>query len=165
MMFILYLKLRLCKKLNRFFVEYEIFSKDKIEVKDIANSIAIEETVEIPEDIIPDGFIKNKIVGKVENVKKQSNNSYSVKISYSEKCVGNEILQLLNVIHGNSSMFNNVKVLDIEFNKNLSSIFPGPKFGIQGLRKIFNHRIIFFLHFVYVFFIFDYFRIIFLYFR
>ena len=126
--------------MNRFFVEYEIFSKDEIEVKDIAHSITIEETVEIPEDIIPEGFIKNEIVGQVENIKKQNNNSYSVKISYSEKCIGKEILQLLNVIHGNSSMFNNVKVLDIEFNKNLSSIFPGPKFGIQGLRKIFNHN-------------------------
>ena len=74
--------------MNRFFVEYEIFSKDEIEVKDIANSITIEETVEIPEDIIPEGFIKNEIVGKVENIKKQNNNSYSVKISYSEKCIG-----------------------------------------------------------------------------
>ena len=126
--------------MNRFFVEYEIFSKDEIEVKDIAHSITIEETVEIPEDIIPEGFIKNEIVGKVENLKKHTDNSYSVKISYSEKCIGKEILQLLNVIHGNSSMFNNVKVIDIEFNKNLSSIFPGPKFGIQGLRKIFNHN-------------------------
>ena len=49
-------------------------------------------------------------------------------------------MQILNVIHGNSSMFNNVKVVDIELNKKLSSIFPGAKFGIKGLRKIFNHN-------------------------
>lgn len=58
--------------MNRFFVEYEIFSKDEIEVKDIAHSITIEETVEIPEDIIPEGFIKNEIVGQVESVKKKN---------------------------------------------------------------------------------------------
>jgi ribulose-bisphosphate carboxylase large chain len=126
--------------LSRFIVSYQIYSHDKKEVDDIAESITLEETVEIPKDIVPKGFIQDEIVGRVENIISNKNSSSIVEISYSAKSVGKEILQLLNVIHGNSSMFNNVKVVDIKLNNILSSSFPGAKFGIEGVRKILNHK-------------------------
>ena len=139
MMSILYLKQRHYKKLTRFTVTYQIFSNDKKEIDNIAESITLEETVEIPKDIVPKGFVQEEILGRIENITFNDMLSSNVEISYSNKCVGKEILQLLNVIHGNSSMFNNVKVIDVKLNK-LSKNFPGAKFGIDGLRKIIGHE-------------------------
>ena len=124
--------------MTRFSVLYQIFSKDKKEIDDIADSITLEETVEIPKDIVPKGFIQDEIVGRVESIASYDKFSSIVEISYSIKCIGKEILQLLNVIHGNSSMFNNVKVIDIKLNALLKS-FPGAKFGIEGFRNIVGH--------------------------
>ena len=126
--------------MSRFTVSYEIYSQDKKEINDIAESITLEETVEIPKDLVPKGFIQDEIVGRVENIVSNDKFSSIVEISYSIKSVGKEILQLLNIIHGNSSMFNNVKVVDIQLNNVLPSIFPGAKFGIEGIRKILNHK-------------------------
>jgi ribulose-bisphosphate carboxylase large chain len=126
--------------LKRFTVSYQIFSKDEKKVIDIAESITLEETVEIPKDIVPKGFIQDEIVGRIEEISKINSNSFLTKISYSEKSVGKEILQLLNIMHGNSSMFDNVKVVNIELNKSMNSIFPGSRFGIKGIRKILNHN-------------------------
>ena len=82
MMFILYLKLRLCKKLNRFFVEYEIFSKDEIEYckkfkspyEHFAGKFALKEAV-----------IKsiNEDVGFLEIVTGHTNSKPTVKIKKS----------------------------------------------------------------------------------
>ena len=124
--------------MTRFSVLYQIFSQDKKEIDDIADSITLEETVEIPKDIVPKGFIQDEIVGRVESIASYDKFSSIVEISYSTKCIGKEILQLLNVIHGNSSMFNNVKVIDIKLNA-LLNFFPGAKFGIEGFRNIVGH--------------------------
>ena len=33
-------------------------------------------------------------------------------------------------------MYQNVRVVDVKLNSILNNIFPGPKFGINGIRKI-----------------------------
>ena len=136
-MFIHYLKQRLYN-LERFNVTYEIFIDSEIDAKNIVNSICHENTVEIPSDIVPNDFIKNEIVGKIENIKKDIQ-SFLITVSYSNECVGLEINQLFNIIHGNTSMYQNVRVVDVKLNSILNNIFPGPKFGINGIRKIIGH--------------------------
>ena len=136
-MFIHCLKQRLYN-LERFNVTYEIFIDSEIDAKNIVNSICHENTVEIPSDIVPNDFIKNEIVGKIENIKKDIQ-SFLITVSYSNECVGLEINQLFNIIHGNTSMYQNVRVVDVKLNSILNNIFPGPKFGINGIRKIIGH--------------------------
>ena len=46
--------------------------------------------------------------------------------------------QLINVIFGNTSIKENVMVIDIEFGKHIESSFRGPRFGVRGLRKLLN---------------------------
>ncbi|MBN1265381.1 MAG: hypothetical protein JXA25_07805, partial [Anaerolineales bacterium] len=57
---------------------------------------------------------------------------------YAWETCANELTQLLNVIFGNISIQTGVKVLDIDLPEIASQVFPGPAFGIQGLRKIHN---------------------------
>ena len=137
-MFTLYQKQRLYN-LQRFKVTYKIFSESEIDAKNIAKSICHENTVEIPSDIVPNGIIKDEIVGQIEDIKKE-NQCFIITISYSNNSVGIEINQLFNIIHGNTSMYQNVRVTDVKLNTNLQNIFPGSKFGIDGIRKILGHK-------------------------
>tara|TARA_B100000674_G_scaffold168007_1_gene135345 strand:- start:853 stop:1995 length:1143 start_codon:yes stop_codon:yes gene_type:complete len=134
----------LCQKqrlynLQRFNVTYKIFTDSETNAKNIAKSISHENTVEIPSQIVPDGFIKDEIVGKIEKIYREKE-FFLITISYLNKIVGSEINQLFNVIHGNTSMYQNVRVVEVILNSELEKIFPGPKFGINGIRKLIGHR-------------------------
>jgi hypothetical protein len=49
---------------------------------------------------------------------------------------GGELPQLLNVIFGNTSIKENVMVMDLQLSPTLLGKFLGPRFGTQGLRDI-----------------------------
>lgn len=61
-----------------------------------------------------------------------------VKIAFPWKNIGQQMPQLLSTVFGNISMTNNLKLLELEFPKSFTAGFKGPKFGIQGLRKLLN---------------------------
>ena len=64
---------------------------------------------------------------------------YRVRIGYPDAVTGYELPQFLNVVFGNSSLKKGISVANVtlsptlEQNKNL---FPGPQFGIAGIRKL-----------------------------
>ncbi len=125
--------------MHRFNITYKIFAENETIAKNIAISICHENTVEIPSDIVPNGFIKEEIVGKIEKIEKK-NDYFKILISYSNQSIGFEINQLFNIIHGNTSMYKNVRVDEVKLNSDLKKIFPGPKFGINGFRKLIGHN-------------------------
>jgi len=52
--------------------------------------------------------------------------------------IGSQIPMLLTTIIGNTSVMGRIKLLDLEFPKKFLSHFNGPKFGIEGIRKMLN---------------------------
>ena len=124
--------------MERFEVTYRLFADDLSKAKELADIITVEQTVEIPRDTVPKGYVENEILGRVEDIKNETEKTFIVKISYNNDSVGKEFIQLLNVIHGNSSMYKGVKAIDIELSNHLQKIFTGPKFGIEGIRKLCN---------------------------
>lgn len=52
--------------------------------------------------------------------------------------IGSQIPMLLTTIIGNTSVMGRIKLLDLEFPKKYLSGFSGPKFGLEGIRKILN---------------------------
>jgi 2,3-diketo-5-methylthiopentyl-1-phosphate enolase len=50
--------------------------------------------------------------------------------------IGSQIPMLLSTIIGNTSVMGKIKLLDIELSEKYLSDFKGPKFGIEGIRKI-----------------------------
>jgi len=130
--------------LQRFNVTYKIFTDSETNAKNIAKSISHENTVEIPSQIVPDGFIKDEIVGKIEKIYREKE-FFLITISYLNKIVGSEINQLFNVIHGNTSMYQNVRVSDVKLNTNLKNIF-GYKIENYELEKTKNPDEIFFTY-------------------
>ena len=118
----------------RFTVTYRIFSASFDEAAERAAGIALEQTVEVPRDVVPPGYVEAEIVGKVETVNEECNGQFLACISYSPDSVGDELPQLINVIFGNSSIQQGIKVVALDLGATLSDRFPGARFGVKGVR-------------------------------
>lgn len=99
-------------------------------------AVAVEQSVEMPVGAIRHPHIFDEILGKVDGVEQVGENLYHAHIRLSENTTGYEPAQLINMLFGNSSLQETVQLLDAELPDSLLSHFPGPKFGIDGLRKM-----------------------------
>lgn len=120
---------------ERFKVTYQIFEEPK-KAREIAQAICVEQTIEFPIELTGES-IRNSVVGKIEEIQEHQK-SVTVKISYPVEVVGKEPTQFFNVIMGNCSLFPNLKIVDLELSPSVENIFPGPRYGISGLRKMFS---------------------------
>lgn len=59
-------------------------------------------------------------------------------IAFPTVNIGGQIPELLTVIYGNISMLPKLKLLDVFFPESFMKNFKGPKFGIEGVRKLLN---------------------------
>lgn len=81
-------------------------------------------------------------VGAVENITEirgSRNKLFRVTAAFPNDTAGGELTQFLNVVFGNTSLKRGVSVANVTLNDELQEnreMFPGPQFGIQGLRDI-----------------------------
>ncbi len=61
-----------------------------------------------------------------------------VKIAYPSANFSADLPAILTTVFGKLSLDGEVKLLDLEFSSDLLSRFPGPRFGIEGIRKTLN---------------------------
>ncbi|MEM5471808.1 RuBisCO large subunit C-terminal-like domain-containing protein [Hoeflea sp. AS60] len=119
---------------TRFRVRYMLLADNPQDADQRAIGIALEQTVEIPGDIVPAGYISDEIVGQIEGVRPLGGNAYEAEISYSPDSAGDEVIQLINVIFGNSSIQQNIRVVGFEPGAVIRERFTGARFGIEGVR-------------------------------
>ena len=122
--------------MNRFAITYRLFASSIEDARSFAAAIALENTLEIPRDIVPSGYIEDVVLGRVEEVTSEAEGTWQARLSFHIDSVGAELPQLLNVIFGNASILPGVKVIKTEFNDDVRALFPGPKFGVQGVRSL-----------------------------
>jgi len=120
---------------ERFHVTYSMWGNEE-EVKTNAKAITIEETVEFPEDALPDGDIREKMTGYIENISSAEDQRWLVDISYAVETTSFELNQFLNVVYGNISMITSIRVESFTLPPSLEHCFQGPRYGKEGLRKI-----------------------------
>jgi 2,3-diketo-5-methylthiopentyl-1-phosphate enolase len=84
----------------------------------------VEEVIELPEDSRTDQFLGSKRTRGL------------LKISYPSANFSNDIPAILTTVFGKLSLDGEIKLVDLEFDKDLEQQFPGPKFGITGIRDI-----------------------------
>ncbi|MCP3741848.1 2,3-diketo-5-methylthiopentyl-1-phosphate enolase [Rossellomorea sp. BNER] len=81
---------------------------------------------------------------KQEQLRKHKGRVYSikesgeVKIAYPEINFSPDIPAILTTVFGKLSLDGKIKLVDLEFSSSLKSLFPGPRFGIEGIRKLTN---------------------------
>ena len=121
---------------ERFTVTYLVIASEEKEARQRALDIALEQTVEIPRDVVPGGYVEDEILGRLEDLKPDAEGrpGFLATISYSEDDIGGDFLQLLNIVFGNSSIKPGIKVEDIGLSPGILAICPGPRHGIEGLR-------------------------------
>jgi ribulose-bisphosphate carboxylase large chain len=129
----------------RYLIESE---PDLIEQR--ANALALEQSVECPLEAIGSGFVLDEIVARVaeireigaqaEKIGEDGARRYLVDVRIATVTTGGEPAQLMNMIFGNCSLWDNVRFVDVEFPPNLLEKFPGPRHGIAGIRKLIGAR-------------------------
>ncbi|MCI1821141.1 RuBisCO large subunit C-terminal-like domain-containing protein [Megasphaera sueciensis] len=122
-------------KEKSFSVLYRITADSKEEAQNLAQKIAVEQTIEFPPDLVERQSIFDNIVGNVKFTE-YGDGQYRYWITYNDGAAGTEITQLFNVVFGNSSMQPGIWVEDIEFSSAFLSAYHGPHFGIAGIREL-----------------------------
>ncbi len=118
---------------ERFTVTY-LLDADPEEARSRASDIAVEQTIEFPADLVDDGDIRTRLIGQIESIIQRTPAQAEVVISYAWETSAGELTQLLNVIYGNISIQQGIKVLDFNLPALADETFPGPAFGVAGLR-------------------------------
>jgi ribulose-bisphosphate carboxylase large chain len=121
----------------RFHVTYRITPDDARPIAAHAQDICIEETVEIPEDCVPQGHWDAGLVGQVERIVERTGapRHYDVDISYRTDIANGQIPNLLNVLFGNISIRRGIKIVDIRLTEAQLGGFGGPRYGIARIRR------------------------------
>ncbi|KAF0816186.1 2,3-diketo-5-methylthiopentyl-1-phosphate enolase [Bacillus sp. ZZV12-4809] len=82
--------------------------------------------------------------GRVVSVERATKNTGSketaaiIKIAYPAVNFSPDLPAILTTVFGKLSLDGKIKLLDLEFSNELKSFFPGPRFGIEGLREKLN---------------------------
>jgi ribulose-bisphosphate carboxylase large chain len=120
--------------MERIYVTYKFVGEDP---KAIADVIRAEQTIEFPFELAAK-WIQDEVVGKVEEISSIDKNNHLITISFNPDVTGGELNQFLNVLWGNVSLFPGVKIVELKLPDLLIEKFKGPRFGITGLRKLFD---------------------------
>lgn len=107
----------------------------RVEVERIARWIAVEQTVEAPEELL-DARIEQEIVGDVVSIETLPDGRHAVRIDYAAELASGQLPQLLNLVYGNISLFESVQLVDLDLPAALLARFRGPNVGGPGLRKL-----------------------------
>ena len=101
-------------------------------------AICVEQTIEFPADLIADDGIRGEIIGRIESIEAVGPELSHAEVSYAVETTGGELPQLLNVLFGNTSLLRDVKLTDVSIPESLALALGGPRFGIDGLREMFD---------------------------
>lgn len=103
-----------------------------------ARDIAVEQTVEIPFDIIPQAVRDQHIPGRVAEIVPvdEAARVYDATIDYRPEITAFSIPQFLNVVFGNISIKQHIRITRLSLPESLQQAFGGPRFGIEGVRAM-----------------------------
>lgn len=119
---------------ERFAVTYSMWGSEE-DVRASAQALTIEETVEYPADVLPDGDIRDQLTGEILSITHKEDNHWQMVMSYAVETTSFELLQFLNVVYGNVSMITNVRAEAFTLPESFLKRFKGPRLGRQGLRE------------------------------
>jgi ribulose-bisphosphate carboxylase large chain len=122
---------------DRFAVVYHL-SGSEAEASARAADICLEQTVELPDELVEDRRIREEIVGQVVSLRQLQPDLFEAVITFAAETSGFELTQLLNIIFGNISLQAGIRVERLELSPGLLKAFRGPRFGREGLRSWLN---------------------------
>ncbi len=100
-----------------------------------ARALAVEQSVEMPIEAIDDPAVQDGIVGRVEAVADLGGGVFAVRVALAAATTGAEAGQLLNMLFGNSSIHDDVTLVEVDLPAGYAAGFGGPRHGLAGLRR------------------------------
>jgi ribulose-bisphosphate carboxylase large chain len=118
-------------------ISYEVTPGTGADIEALSREIALEQTVEVPDEVVSDPAIRENVVGRVLSITPLAaeRGRYLVVIGYSPEVTGYQLPQFLNVLFGNISLKTNIRIVDFQLPEVFLKYFPGPKVGLSGLRS------------------------------
>ncbi len=101
-----------------------------------AQALALEQSVECPLAAIGDPRVLDEIVGRVAGITRIGERTHRVEIHLATATTGGEPAQLMNMLFGNASLWDDVTFIDVELPPHLLARFAGPRHGIAGIREL-----------------------------
>lgn len=100
-----------------------------------ALALACEQSVEMPVEAIGDARVLGEVLATVESIR-PGDGAFEVDLGIAPGTTGHEPAQLLNMLFGNCSLQPEVELLDVAFPAGYEQAFPGPRFGVEGIRAL-----------------------------
>jgi ribulose-bisphosphate carboxylase large chain len=120
--------------MDRILATYRIAASES-ESRVRAEALATEQSVEMPLAAIGDARVLKEVVATVESIRPHAG-EFEVVIGIAPATTGNEASQLMNMLFGNCSLQPEVELVDVRFPDGYQKAFPGPRFGIAGIRTL-----------------------------
>lgn len=99
-----------------------------------AKGIALEQSIEMPDEFVSDAFVRDSIVGRVEDIHDLGQGEFDVRIALAAATTGPEPGQFMNMLFGNTSIHEDVRLVEVEIPAAMADGFGGPNHGLAGLR-------------------------------
>jgi ribulose-bisphosphate carboxylase large chain len=119
---------------SRIWAAYELAAPSRRAALMKARDMTVEQTVEVPAACVP--APSQPMVGTVDRVERAGPARWRVACSYHPAIVGDSVPQLFNLLFGNISMQQGIRLVEIQLPDALLHRLPGPAFGIEGLRQM-----------------------------
>src|SRR5260221_9005116 len=120
--------------MDRILATYRIAASES-ESRVRAEALAAEQSVEMPIAAIGDERVLKEGVARVEAIVPHAGH-FDVVLGIAPATTGNEASQLVNMLFGNCSLQPEVELVDVEFPAGFEKAFPGPRFGVEGIRTL-----------------------------
>lgn len=106
------------------------------EIRARAEALALEQSVEMPLAAVRDSRIREEIVARVAAIEPATAGRFLVTLQLAAATTGGDPVQLVNMLFGNCSLQDDVELEDVTLSDSLLASFPGPRYGIAGLREL-----------------------------
>ena len=112
------------------------------DVERLSRDIALEQTVEVPDALIACDALREAVVGRVISMvpvphlgSGAASEQFDVRIDYSADLATSGLSSLLNLIYGNISLKQCIRLRSVQLPASLLSQYRGPNLGVSGLRQ------------------------------
>jgi len=118
---------------SHFDIVYQIAATTEHEAREKAEKASVEQSVEMPLSAVPKQVQSS--IPELLSVMQLQDGLWQVKVQFPLLLIGRDIVQFLNILYGNISLYTDIKVTDVS-NSLFENLFKGPAFGIDGIRKM-----------------------------
>jgi ribulose-bisphosphate carboxylase large chain len=116
---------------------YTLTSANRADALARALEIAFEQTLQLPPGFAP-AVVEERFAGRVAALRPApaEDGRWTATLAYDPAVVGEDLPQLLNLMYGDVSLHGAIRLTDVELPPAVLQRLPGPRFGIEGLRRL-----------------------------